>query len=243
MRVSRILWITLLGLSLALPSAALDPNRIARAKAKVAKADKLLKKEKYERAEELFREAIAVEPVLPSSYLGLGAALVGQRRYEDALEVLDGAESRYAGLDKEIQLAQTKALNMVDNTERVVEHLKESYGVFQRGPLSMGLDKTVIGRWNVEELGAIPAQVFYLEGICHLRSDRLAEGIERLRLCLMLDEAHELAQYNLAVALFTTGQLAAAQRHLDAAVAAGAEPHPAFVADLKRAIAEQDSTS
>jgi tetratricopeptide (TPR) repeat protein len=90
--------------------------------------------------------------------------------------------------------------------------------------------------WQKESFSAIPTQVFYLEGLAYLRSGRREEGMAELTVCLALDPAHALAHYNLAVALFTGGQVLDAKEHLDAAVAGGVKPNPKFAADLDKAV-------
>lgn len=221
-----------------MPVPASEPDSVARAKAMVVKGEKCLEQERYADAETHFRQALKAEPSLPSAHLGLGAALVGQRRYAEALEVLGGAERQYVRHYAELRAAGTQAVGMVEGALDEVENLKQHYGVMQHAPSNLGLDPGVIGRWNVDEVGAIPPQVFYLEGIALLRSDETAAGIDRLRLCLALDSDHGLAHYNLAVALFVQGRLTESRAHLDSAVAAGVEPSSAFVADLDRSLAD-----
>jgi tetratricopeptide (TPR) repeat protein len=65
---------------------------------------------------------------------------------------------------------------------------------------------------------------------------RRDEGVGFLELCLAINENHGLAHYNLSVALLGLGQAEEAKEHLTAAVEAGVEAHPAFVADLERAL-------
>ena len=88
----------------------------------------------------------------------------------------------------------------------------------------------------MEGFEAIPAQVFYLQGVSYLRTNQRSQGIDALETCLLVDSQHELAHYNLAVARFTVGDVDEARSHLDAAIARGVEPHANFVADLERAL-------
>ena len=90
-------------------------------------------------------------------------------------------------------------------------------------------------RWQLEGFEAIPPQVFYLEGIAYLRSGRPDLGVDALKVCLLVDEDHGLAHYNLAVVLLGQGEVAESRAHLDAALAAGVVPHAQFVADLELA--------
>jgi hypothetical protein len=95
---------------------------------------------------------------------------------------------------------------------------------------------------ELEGFQAIPAQVFYLEGISYLRTRQRTQGIEALEVCLLIDSHYELAHYNLAVARFTRGEFDLARSHLDAALLGGVEPDARFVADLDRALSSRPDT-
>jgi tetratricopeptide (TPR) repeat protein len=216
-----------------LPAAAGDSDGIARAKTRVAKAEVQLHKGKYAEAEKIFRKAIEMEPTLPSAYLGLGAALVGQRRYDEALNVLTEAERRYEEYDLLQRESGRLAVAGIEETERRVETLKDTYGVFQRGPANQQLTPAQVSRMNVPTGSSTPAQALFLQGVALLRTDQLVEGIERLERCLSIDGDHGLAHHNLAVAMYSIGRVDEAKAHLDAAIAAGVEPPPALVAEIE----------
>lgn len=86
----------LLGLAaLALSAADINKGLFSMATAKVAKGDKALEGGDAARAEKHYRKAIEIEPAVPTGHLGLGAALVAQQRFPEALEVLAEAEVRF----------------------------------------------------------------------------------------------------------------------------------------------------
>lgn len=231
-----IRWIAVVSVicSLAAPCVASEADSIARAQNKVTKGNAKLQNDDFRSAERLFRKAIEIEPALPTAHLGLGAALIGQQRYGDALVVLDETERRFAEYDEMNKLAAVKAQDMVEEARRQVETLEDTYGVFHQVPTQHGLDANVIGRWHVEQGGSTPAQTYYLQGIALVRTGQRSEGMQKLEHCLLLDKDHGLAHYNLAVALLAEGRPTEAMQHLDQAVAAGVEPAPAFVSDLER---------
>ncbi|MEE8524901.1 MAG: tetratricopeptide repeat protein [Thermoanaerobaculia bacterium] len=233
---------------------AIDKTRLTMARTQTARGERLLTQTEYAGAELLFRKAIDLEPKLPTAHLGLGAALVGQQRFTEALTVLEETEKRYVAWEQTIliaelqkrQLAERQILSIIDLA--AARSSTPSPGI--PNPASETDNQTAIQRiqteqfifrerWAFEEVHAIPAQVFYLEGIIYLRTGRRDQGIEALEICLVVNNQHRLAHYNLAVALFTIGDVDAAKEHLDTAVAGGVEPHPHFVPDLEQALSSR----
>lgn len=237
----------------------LGKDRLKLALSQTAKGDALLEKGQFERAEALFRKAIKIEPQIPTAHLGLGKALVSQQRYDDALLALQEAERRFVAWEQETHLADLLKRQVA---ERQLQSLKDaqaaaadrgpSLGVSPRTPTGPGQltpEKIETEQFlfrdhrELEGFDAIPAQVFYLEGISYLRTRRRSQGIEALEVCLLIDDRYELAHYNLAVARFTRGEFDLARTHLDAAVAGGVEPDARFVADLERALESRSMTA
>ena len=263
MRSSRLAIAALLLLLAALPARGdrdLNFDKLQVAKSATTSGDQLLRQSRFVRAENRFREAIAAAEEYPPAYLGLGSSLVGQGRFDEAVEVLRQAEGRYVDwqdllegakirhrgitMDRQLEtedlLIQARAIAALTNAAvqpavlRVIQQLSvESMrleGASERGEQ---IDPRVIA--------AIPAQVFYLEGISHLRQGQREAGVETLQVALLLDPGHALASYNLAVALFVGGRVREAKQHLDAALAGGIEPPEQFLHDVERALAAAGS--
>jgi len=232
--MTKIKWAicAVVALLFALPSEGGEIDGIARAKAKVAKGDVQLHNGRFAEAEKLFRKAAEMEPTLPSAHLGLGAALIGQRRYEEALAALIEAERRYDEFDELQRESGRLAVAGMENTERQVETLKDTYGVFQRGPSNQQLSTSQVSRLNVPTASSMPAQAYFLQGVAYLRTDQMVMGIESLDRCLSLDADHGFAHHNLAVAMLSIGRVDEAKAHLDAAIDAGVEPPPELVAEI-----------
>ena len=242
---------------LALPARAVDPNNLKRAQRKVTKAQKLLEKEQFARAEKLCREAISIEPVLPSGHLCLGAALVGEKNFVAALPVLDEAQTRFVAYQQELEKARLKQKQVAYQQRQEWDTQAQSQGIATSGhaPTVAGgsaadtqtnrrvstlggrdlavQEHLVEKRWEMDEFSAVPAQVFYLKGVAYLRTGKRDQGMKALSSCLERDKKHGLAHYNLAVALFMKGDAAGAKSHLDAARSAGVKPNPRFVADVE----------
>ena len=238
-------------------AAAVGKDRLKLARTQTAKGDALVLKTEYAGAEKKYRTAIATEPLLPTAYLGLGKALIGQQRYEEALAALVEAEKRFVEWEQTIRIAEMQKQQL---SERQLQSLRDIQAAVSdksgvRSSAMPSAAKATPGQLTQEKIEsekflfrenralegfkAIPSQVFYLEGIAYLRTNRRALGIEALEVCLLINSGHQLAHYNLAVALFTRGDFAEAKTHLDAAVAAGVKPHKKFVADLAGALSSR----
>jgi tetratricopeptide (TPR) repeat protein len=218
----------------AVPCTGSERVDITRAKNKVAKGDAQLVKNNYSAAGKLYRQAIDIDPRLPSAHLGLGATLIGQQRYQEAIAALADSERLYAEYEAQIREAQQKATNAVEDGERQAQVFRDTYGVFQRVPHNLGMGTHAMGLLNFDEASVVPAQLYYLQGISFLRTTQKQQGIERLQRCLTLAPEHGLAHHNLAAALFTQGKVEQAKQHFDAAIAAGVDPNPSLAADLER---------
>jgi tetratricopeptide (TPR) repeat protein len=234
----------------AAPLAAVDAARLAAARSKAAKGDKALAKGQFVDAEALYRDAIASEPSLPTSYEGLGAALIGQLRFADALPVLEQAKTRYLNWEKLANMtslekqsdaqARSREIDDMDTAQKSKGAPTVTSGSTMGGLASGALDteKFLAKRGlDTDTIKPIPAQVFYYTGLALLRTGQRDQGIEELTVCLARDGAHGLAHYNLAVALFSKGDVAGAKQHLDAALKAGVKAHPKFVQDVEAASA------
>lgn len=231
----------------------LGKDRLMLARAQAAKAEKHLDKSKYVEAEKHFRRAIATEPQIATAHLGLGRALVGQHRYAEALVVLAEAEKRFVEWEQAIQIADLVKRQVGERELQSVKDIQAA--ISDRGnalsgsaprtpndtaratPRTIKAEKFLVReRREMQGFEAIPAQVFYLQGVSYLRTNQRSQGIDALETCLLVDNQHELAHYNLAVARFTIGDVDEARAHLDVAIARGVEPHATFVEDLERVL-------
>jgi tetratricopeptide (TPR) repeat protein len=249
MRTSKLVIVLAL---IAAPGWAIDAARLSAARSKAGKGDKALAKGQYAEAEAAYRDAIASEPSLPTSYEGLGAALIGAMRFADAIPVLEQAKERYLAWEKLATMSSLEKQSDAQARSREIDDMdtiQKSKGAppVASGSTMGGLSASHLDTeqylakrgLNVEKIKAIPAQVFYYSGLALLRTGQRDQGIEELQVCLARDGAHALAHYNLAVALFGKGDAAGAKQHLDAAVAAGVKAHPKFVQDVDAAVGKK----
>jgi Tfp pilus assembly protein PilF len=231
-----LLSFSLVGLVLTAAPPAHTSDEMARAQARVTRGETCLQDTRYDQAEKHFRKAIEMRPQMPTAYLGLGAALVGQRRYEEAARELDIAEQAYIDLAAQQREAGRVAVERMEETRRQVETLESTYNVFHQVPNEFGLPDNVVSMTNVYGRETVPAQLYYLQGVVALRGNRLIDGIEKLERCLEIDPDHALANYNLAVALHSTGRSLEAKNRLDAAVAGGIEAPEGLVAQIEAVV-------
>ncbi len=209
------------------PAAALNATSLRRARHLVDKGQSALQKGRVAHAEKLFREAIDIEPVLPTSYAGLAAAQVDQKQFAQALSTARQAEKRFIEFQKKLQEARLEDRGLTNNA------LSSARGPAMTGAQTPDIEKQLTTRrWTKVKKNPVPAEVYYLEGLCELRTRQRTKGIEDLQKCLQKDPKHGLAHYNLAVALFLSGDVHGAKQHLDRAVALGVKANPMFVRDL-----------
>jgi tetratricopeptide (TPR) repeat protein len=246
MNARRTLSFCILALLAAGTISAVDSDAVARANSQIAKGDVALQKSEYAAAEKRYRKASQIAPEVPSAYLGLGAALVGQQQYAAALESLAEAERRYLAYDQLVEESGRRAIASMEETELKVETITGTYKVDQHGPTNQILSTRHVAELNLSGDSSIPATLYYLQGVASLRTGQKIAGIERLERCLEIDDAHGLAHYNLAVALFSIDRIDEAADHLKSAVAEGIQPPQQLVADIEvrsreRALADGSS--
>lgn len=225
--------------------------QIKRAQAKIAKGQRLLTKRSFQAAEKAFHEAMKLRPDLPGSYLGVGAALVGQKKFAEALPVLHQAEAKFVSFERTIQSAEMQNKQWSGDRESLSVRRSgandpggQEYNTRGQGQSSLDLIKNRLAasptlkpkKWSVEEFSVISPQVYYFKGLASLRSGDRDAGVRALQQCLILEPNNGLAHYNLAVAEFMGGHVHEAKKHLDAAEVAGVKANPRFVSDLNAAL-------
>ncbi|NOZ79415.1 MAG: tetratricopeptide repeat protein [Acidobacteria bacterium] len=216
------------------PALALNATSLRRARHLVDKGQSALARGRVAHAEKLFHEAITIEPVLPTAYTGLAAALVEQKQFAQALTVAREAQQRFVEFQKKLQEARIKDWGLHNNA------MSGARGLAAGGTQAPAIEKQLTTRrWTKVTKDPVPAEVFYLEGLCELRTRQRQQGIKDLKECLRRNPKHGLANYNLAVALFLGGDLQGAKQHLDRAVALGVKANPMFVRDLDARLAQR----
>lgn len=241
----------------AVPLCGQDSGRLALARSRVAEGQKLIQKGDLAAAEQRFRQAMEVYPELPTPYLGLGRTLCLAQRFQEAIPVLEEAQERYVRWQQRAASAELEARQEAADRARQFADLMRlqqgktpatGAGGRPTGGLSpmTNLARTRMAteeflarrRWQVETMAGIPAEVFYLLGLARLRSGDRTGGINDLYLCLALDPKNGPAHYNLAVALLAEGDPWGAKEHLEEAKALKITPHPRFVEDLEKVLAQ-----
>ncbi|MCX7894827.1 MAG: tetratricopeptide repeat protein [Thermoanaerobaculum sp.] len=233
-----------------------DATRLALARSRVGEGQKLLQRGQLLEAEQRFRQAMDLLPELPSAYLGLGRTLCLAKRFAEAIPILEEAQQRYVNWQQKAAAAELEARQeAADRARQFADLLRLQQGktpATAAGGSSTGIspmanlararmateEYLARRRWQAETVAGIPAEVFYLLGLSRLRTGDRQGGIRDLYLCLALDPRNGAAHYNLAVALLAEGDPWAARDHLTEAQALQVTPHPQFVQDLERALAQ-----
>jgi tetratricopeptide (TPR) repeat protein len=233
-----------------------DASRLALARSQVLAGQKLTQKGELAKAEEAFRKAAQLAPELPPAYLGLARVLCLQKRFAEAIPVLEQAQQRYARWQQEAGLAELETRQeAADRARQFADLMRLQQGktpATGAGARPTGLSPMTNlarsrmateeflarQRWQVETLAGIPAEVFYLAGLARLRTGDRTGGIRDLLLCVALDAKNAAAYYNLAVAYLAAGDPWAAKENLEQAQALGVKPHPQFLQDLEKALAQ-----
>lgn len=236
--------------------AAQDASRLALARSRVAEGQKLVQKGDLEAAEKRFRQALDLYPDLPAGYLGLGRVLCLAKRFGEAIPVLKEAQERYvrwqqmaASTELEARQEAADRARQFADLMRLQQGKTPATGAGSRptglSPMTnlararMATEEFLARRrWQAETMAAIPAEVFYLLGLARLRTGDRQGGVNDLYLCVALDPKNGPAHYNLAVALLAEGDPWTAKEHLEQARALKVTPHPQFVQDLERALAQ-----
>lgn len=234
-----------------------DTSRLALARAQVAAGQKFLTKGFLDQAEASFRKAKEIMPELPAAYLGLGRVLCLAKRFPEAISVLEEAQERYTRWQQTSSLLELETRQEASDRARQFADLMRlqqgktpatAAGSRPSGGLSpmtnlararMATEEFLARkRWQAETAAAIPAEVFYLLGLARLRTGDRAGGIQDLLICTALDPKNGLAHYNLAVAYLAEGDPWAAKESLDRAKALSVTPHPQFVKNLEKVLAQ-----
>lgn len=234
-----------------------ETSRLVLARTQVAAGQKFQQEGFLDRAEASFRQALKIMPELPAAYLGLGRVFCLAKRFSEAISVLEEAQVRYTRWQQNRALAELETRQEAKDRARQFADLMRlqqgktpatAAGGRPTGGFSPMINLTrarmateeflASRRWQAETAAAIPAEVFYLLGLARLRTGDMAAGMQNLLICTALDSKHGLAHYNLAVVYLAEGDPWAAKESLDRTKALGVSPHPQFVKDLERALAQ-----
>ncbi len=205
--------------------------------------------EHFEKAEQEFRAAVALDPLLALGHYGLGQACMGRKGYLDAIGAYRGAKQAYLEL---AALRQSRELEASERREDSVRDLRDAVRELQvqlsrvrseseRVRLQLRIQSLEAGIDGLERLrglglGAdvVPAEFSLALGSAHFRAGQLVEAEVEYREALKVNPKYGEVHNNLAVICMMSGRLDEAADHVKAAEKAGVKVHSELKADLSR---------
>ena len=158
--------------------------------------DSLRKQHRYEEAVDTYRGILETEPDYAPAHAGIGYALLGLKRYEEAVESLARAVSLQAepATDADLHVAMGEASQALGRTETAAEHYASA---------------VEIDPGNAKALDAL--------ALLRFRQQRYEEALRLFEAFIGIDEANAQAHVNMSATLYSLGRHDEAQESLDRA--------------------------
>jgi tetratricopeptide (TPR) repeat protein len=195
-------------------------------------------------AEQEFRAAIRLDPLLVLAHYSLGQVYMGMKQYPDAVKAFIACRQAY------LDISALQASNSVRSDQRYDEEIRElrdSVRSIRSGVLKLSQPELTIlklenrindlenaKRRNSSVPGAVPAELSLALGSAYFRSGALADAQQEYEVALKVNPRFGEAHNNLAVVLMLQGRLPEAAEHLKSAEKAGFHVNPQFKADLEK---------
>ena len=209
----------------------------------------LLLAENLAPAEQEFRIAIKLDPLLVLAHYSLGQVYMGMKQYPDAVKAFIAC--RQAHLD----IAALQASDSVRTYQRYDEEIRElrdSVRTIRSGVLKLQQPELSILKLEnrINDLenskrrassipGEVPAELSLALGSAYFRSGALVDAQREYAAALKVNPRFGEAHNNLAVVLMLQGSLPEAGEHLKSAEKAGFQVNPQFKADLEKRLKGQ----
>lgn len=203
----------------------------------------LLYAEDLANAEQEFRAAIKLDPLLVLAHYSLGQVYMGTKRYPEAVRAFVGCRQAY--LDISTLQASSNARTDQRHDEEIQE-LRDSVRTIRSGVLKLSQPETTILRLEnrINDLenakrraastaGEVPAEFSLALGSAYFRSGAPEDAQREYEAALKVNPRFGEAHNNLAVLLMLQGRLPEASEHLKRAEKAGFHVNPQFKADLE----------
>lgn len=203
-----------------------------------------MREESWEEAEQQFRLAVRLDPLLAGAYYGLGQSRMALKRYPEAVQAFVGCR------DTHLRLASLQVTDQALADQRrddEIRELRESIRLFQSGTAKSAGPQNMILRLEARlaqleterrrgsQSAEVPAEVSLALGSAYFRNGQLPEAEQGYRDAVEVNAKMGEAHNNLAVVLMLTGRLDEAEKEVKAAEKAGFPVNPRFKDDLKKA--------
>jgi Flp pilus assembly protein TadD len=246
-RIPLVLFLSTLGLSLAPnPGAAADDRDYEQAVKHVQAGQKALTSERWDEAEEEFRIATELDPLLVGGHYGLGQTYMATKRYPEAVRAYEQAETAFheqqaEGLTDGLALQkrlddQIKALQDDNNTARLRVSGPNADAIDRAITRNEEQIRTLQGLKNRDPNEALPTPhwLSLALGSAHFRNQhlRLAEQAYLAAVDVKPDLAE--AHLNLSVVYMLTNRLEQAEQEVKLAEEAGLSVPQGLKDDIAR---------
>jgi tetratricopeptide (TPR) repeat protein len=234
-------------LALPAPASAGDDPRDAKGAVKHYRAGKeALAHDNYAEAEEEFRHATDLDPLLVGAHYGLGQTMMATKRYPEAVRAFLAAQDAFA---KGQSLAAGDEMAMQRRLDDQIRALQDDVVAARRqtsGPGAAGIQAAIVRNEDqIKTLQSLrkrggqgplptPHWLSFALGSAYFRAGDLAKAEEQYRAALAqkpdLGEGH----LNLAVVCMLTGRLDEADREVALAEKAGVRVPPGLKDDIRK---------
>ncbi len=205
--------------------------------------------ERFDQAEQEFRAALGLDPLLVLAHYALGQTHMAMKSYPEAVGAYRNCKRAYQEL---AALKQTRELEANERREDSVRDLRDMVRELQlrlSQPMSdaervriqqriQNLEAGIEGLERLKGLGlgadAVPPEFSLALGSAHFRAGQVAEAEVEYREAVKVNPKYGEAHNNLAVICMMTGRLDQAEMHLKAAEKAGLKVSREFKEDLRR---------
>jgi Flp pilus assembly protein TadD len=213
-----------------------------------------LSSERYEQAEEAFRAALRLDPLLYLAHYGLGQTYMVTREFDRAARAYGDCIktfSELAALDRNQRLERAQGLedrirgqrDQIRELERELGRgMSSSRARFARSRIAnIEAGIAALETLRGDHMGKIepPAEFYLAQGSAFFRGGRPAEAEREYREAVRLRPRYGEAHNNLAVICMMKGDLGGAEQHLRLAEKAGFKVSP----DLKRDVKERQAAA
>lgn len=208
-----------------------------------------LQAERYDKAEEEFRAAVKLDPLLELAHYGVGQVAMATKRYPDAVRA-------YIDCREAFRANSAEALsNSVVAEQRLQDQIRELKDTVLA--LNSGRAKTLNVAATIQQLNSqirelearrhrstsgpppTPPWISIALGSAYFRTNAMADAEREYREALKVDTKLGEGHNNLAVICMLTGRYEEAEQEVRAAEQAGFRVNPQFKEDLKKARAKQ----
>lgn len=207
-----------------------------------------MRDESWEEAEQEFRAAVRLDPLLVMAHYGIGQARMNLKRYAEAIPAFVACRDTHRKL---AALQESDRALADQRRDDEIRELRESLRLFQSGAvkatnvqsmtirLEARLQQLETDRRKGVHPLETPAEFSLALGSAYFRAGQLEDAEREYREAIKVNPKMGEAHNNLAVVCMMTGRLDDAVAEVKAAEKAGFPVNPRFKDDLQKRRAEQ----